>query len=126
MGYIRHHAIIVTATYDGWAVRARRKAVELVEKEMAGHCAVNDMVGPILGPTVNGTETFIIGPDGSKEGWETSGNGDAMREQFIAWLEEQKYDDGSSPIRWVEVQYGDDNSETLILADSDAAMREEA
>lgn len=112
MGWIRHHAIVVSASYGDWAGKARDKAVSL-------GMAVSEMVGP----TINGTESFLVAPDGSKEGWSESDEGDIRRKEFKAWLRLQEYEDGSSPIRWVEVQYGDDGNVTLIVDDSDAGQR---
>jgi hypothetical protein len=76
-------------------------------------------VSRIVGPAVNYTRTFMIGPDGSKEGWDISDCGDAFRNAFVAWLNAYRYSDGSSPLAWVVVQYGDDNGETLIVRHSD-------
>lgn len=81
------------------------------------------MVAPITDPMrspLNGWWTFAVFPDGSKEGWPDSGHGDKARSQFMEWLESQRHGDGSSPYDWVEVQYGDDEGETLVTRDSDA------
>lgn len=56
--------------------------------------------------TINGDWTFIVGPDGSKEGWPESDQGDRDRETFKTWLRDQSFEDDSSPYNWVEVRYG--------------------
>lgn len=123
MGYIRHRAIVVTGTYDGWAGRAHAKAEELAREHGIGGYAER-LVSPLLGPSVNDTESFFVAPDGSKEGWEMSDEGDAFRDAFVDWLEGQRYEDGSSPLAWVEVQYGDDNQDTRVIRHSDEILPE--
>lgn len=120
MGYIRHHAIIVTGTYDKWTENAHDEAVRLCKMHLHKHASPKDIISKIIGPTVNGTTSFFIGPDGSKEGWDTSAAGDSFRDAFVEWLISQKYDDGSSPLSWALIQYGDDNHETEIINHSDA------
>lgn len=114
MGYMRHHAIIVTS----WDDKLIRKAHK-VAKEVFAIGQVTSVLPDIL----NGYRSFMVGPDGSKEGWEDSDAGDSARDIFIDWLETQRYDDGSSALSWVEVQYGDDEKETKICRDSDAKWR---
>ena len=124
MGYIRHHAIIVTGSYHvdinpdcpHWAEKAHDVAVRVFEDTTA-------RVSPVTSDGTNGTRSFFIAPDGSKEGWDASDAGDQARTDFIIWLEGQRYADGSTPLAWVEVQYGDDDCETEIVRDSDAARR---
>lgn len=121
MGYICHHAIIVTGSYDNWTERAQEKALALLDRWSDGR--PHDLVGPISPPVVNGYTTFCIYPDGSKEMWSGSEAGDLFREEFVGWLRAQRYEDGSTPLAWVEVQYGDDGFDTRVLADSDEEMR---
>ncbi len=104
MGYMRHHAIIVTTFDDDRALAAYSAA------DGAGLCP-----SAMMRSQVNGYTTFLCPPDGSKEGWTASDVGDERRELFVAWLNAQRYEDGSSPFDWCEVQYGDDNGHNLIL-----------
>ena len=110
MGYMRHHAIVVTS-YDDKIEAAHAIA----------HQMFDDMVSPVVNSHTNGYRSFFIAPDGSKEGRGESNDGDARREAFKAWLDQQRYDDHSTWLRWVEVQYGDDEHETKIVSDSDAS-----
>jgi hypothetical protein len=107
MGYMRHHAIVVTNCYGDWIVRAHDKATEIFP-----------VVSPVLGSEINGYFSFFVPPDGSKEGWAESDVGDARRERFIAWLESLRYDDGGSPLDWAEVQYGDEEGEDEVIRSS--------
>lgn len=55
----------------------------------------------------NHKHTIILGPDGSKKGWEEAEQGATIRETFIQILRTYDYEDGSSPWDWVEVGYGE-------------------
>lgn len=109
MGYMRHHGILVTSCIDNLIEQAHAKAVEIC----------GNRVSPLNTEQVNGYRSFAVFPDGSKEGWDDSDQGDKEREQLKTWLNAQRYEDGSTSLDWVEVQYGDDNGETCIIADSD-------
>ncbi len=106
MGYMRYHAIVVSASYptdddqQHWAEVAHDEAVRL---------GLNP--SPIMFASVNDVRSFFCPPDGSKEGWPESDNGDESRNAFVLWLKAQEYEDGSSPVKWIEVQYGDDGGE---------------
>ena len=106
MGYTRHHAIIVTG-YD-------LERVEKIRNKIKKKCTT-------LRPTrvhvsaMEGYGTFFIGPDGSKEGWPDSDAGDEERNMIINLLRSKRFEDGSSPFDWVEVQYGDDNGEDELV-----------
>lgn len=108
MGYMRHHGILVTTYKREYAEEARAEAVK-----------IGLLVSEIVDSRVNGFNSFAVFPDGSKEGWDESDAGDARRDALIAWLDSKKFEDLSSPFAWVEVQYGDDEGETLIVRDSD-------
>lgn len=101
MGYMRHHAIVVT----GWG-----QAI-LDAQEMAN--SIFDNVSPIIRSEANGYDSFFIPPDGSKEGWDESNAGNKRRDDFIGWLRVQSW------VKWVEVQYGDDDGVTRITRHSD-------
>lgn len=104
MGYIRHHAIIVTS----WDGKALEKA----------HCEAGlifgENVSNIVHADLNGYDSFFIGPDGSKESWEDSNIGDKNRETFIKWIKTQEYEDGSNRLAFAEFYYGDDNKKSQI------------
>lgn len=114
MGYMVHHAILVTS----WDTK------RLAEAHAKADIIFGDSVSPLLKGFVNEYQTFCIAPDGSKEGWTEDEAGDERRDEFIAWLETQHYDDNSSWLSWVEVQYGDDDFNTTVTRDSDAVHRQ--
>ena len=117
MGYMRHHAIIVSTWDEGMLNEAHDIASRIFP-----------VVSDILDSAENGEKSFFIPPDGSKEGrqWEASRIGDAHREEFVEWLIEQEYEDGSNTLGWVEVQYADDDLDTRIVRSRDGRSAEAA
>ncbi len=109
MGYIRHHTIVVTS-WGEHIQPAHAKALGLF-----GLGAVS----PIIDSDRNDYRSFFVAPDGSKEGWDESDDGDTRRAAFIDWLRAQYYGDGSTSVSWVEVQYADDERETKVCGSSD-------
>lgn len=102
MGYMRHHAIVVS-DYD------KRN----LEKLQAQAKEIFPSVSEILYSEVNGYGSFFIPTDGSKEGWPESEEGDERRNKFVEILKASEYP------QWVEVQYGDDERETKACRNSD-------
>ena len=91
-----HKAIVVTSWHEEGIGAAREVAI--------GHgLPVSSIVGPVL----NGFRSFLVAPDGCKEGWPDAENSDAARSIFIAWLKAQTDVDGSSRFAWVAVQFDD-------------------
>lgn len=104
MGYIKHNAMVVTSWKPELIEQARAKAEEL-----------GMVVSASVKSRVNGYAHIIVAPDGSKEGWEDSAAGDAQRAAMRAWLNSQRYDDGSSALEWCEVAYGSDDQAAEIV-----------
>ena len=108
MGYMRHHCFVVTGTQFGGIERAHAAAVEF------------GLSPTELTPEVtNGYHSFMVPPDGSKEGWDESKAGDARRRRFAEWLVEQRAIEDCNKalyVDWAEIQYGDDEGETIITA----------
>lgn len=107
MGYMRHHAIVVTSWKTELLQAAHAKATEL-------GCTVTNVTDEV----VNGYQSFLVAPDGSKEGWGGSDLGDKQRAELVEWLDQQRYDDGSTSLKWALVQFGDeDGCNGIILTD---------
>lgn len=112
MGYIRHHAIIVTGS-DFTAIGQGNPIGDAHDKATLlfnGVCPVT----PIMKGRINGYQSFMVAPDGSKEGWEESGRGDLARAEFIVWVNK------SSPpgyLDWFLVEYGGDGGASQIVLD---------
>lgn len=105
MGYIRHHAILVTS----WNKKHLQKARDFAKK-------IKMTLTEITESPTKSYVSFAVMPDGSKEGWGGSEIGDTQRREFIKWLDSYRYEDGSSPLSWAEVQYGDDEGQNRITA----------
>jgi len=115
MGYNRNHAIVVTSWKEDSIIAAHTRAVE--------QFADIAPVSPLTDEVTNGYRSFFVAPDGSKEGWAPSDRGDKAREQYIDWLRHQAYDDGSSALDWVEVDFGGDDRDILHVRDADGFVR---
>jgi hypothetical protein len=107
MGYIRHHAIVVSGHHK-WVAGNLPDIHEARQAALDAGCR---LVTGVVGPGTNGTSSFLIAPDGSKEGWEESDRGDEARDRFVAWLREHGkggfYD-------WAEVVLGSDDAEAFV------------
>jgi len=73
-------------------------------------------VSDITPITSNGYRSFFVAPDGSKEGWQESFDGDKARDEIVKALDSFKDpDDNSTSVEYVEVQFGDDNHDNRVL-----------
>jgi hypothetical protein len=113
MGYMRHHAIVVSSWKHDLLEEAHALAIEL------GMSVTN-----ITAEVSNGYRSFLMAPDGSKEGWDESDRGDERRTKLIEWMDAQRYEDSSTALDWVVVQFADDDMESRIIIDSDQQSRE--
>ena len=107
MGYILHHAIIVTDWDETRIPKAWAIAAELFTSDKptaTGHGLC--LLSPIIRSPINGYQHFFIAPDGSKEGWAESDFFEAKRDEFLARL--RALDPDGVPA-WVEVAYGSDD-----------------
>jgi len=110
MGYIKHNAMVVTSWDEKRLTKAHKKAQSM-----------GLAVSATVESKINGYGSFIVVPDGSKEGWADSDAGDGLRAVFRRWLREQCHDDGSSSLEWCEVEYGsDDRSATVVASQWDS------
>lgn len=109
MGYMRHHAIVVTCDTE---------SVEIVRKIATDVFSGWKVVSEAASSPMNNYSSFFIAPDGSKEGWSTSEDGDSKRALFIQEL--RRIEGDRIYADWVEVQYGDDDCQTIVTDHSDA------
>jgi hypothetical protein len=121
MGYMRHHAIVVTGLDGPHMSVSLREAHDMAVAVMGPA-----LVSPVVVSTSNGYRSFLVAPDGSSEGWAESDESDdyaERRERYVAWLRSRINEDFTSSVAWVYLQYGDSNRETAVLDDSDAPIR---
>jgi len=95
MGNHLHHAIIVTSSDRADLDRAHRHAVE----------TMGSLVGPIIDGSINDYGSFLVAPDGSKEGWNESNQRDVERGALCALLGKLW------GVDWVQVAFGGDNGD---------------
>lgn len=110
MGYMRHHAIVVTGPAEEMPRLAHRVS------KITDEICFTSLTTPT---STNGYQSFLVAPDGSKEGWAESNEGDKIRGKVKEYLRSLAYPDGSTSFKWVEVQYGDDNKETVVIDHSE-------
>lgn len=98
MGFIKHNAIIVTGVK--YSPREFRKAYDKA-CELFGIEGVSNIVAS----QINGFMSFFVAPDGSKEYWDDSNEGDSKRKQLADYIDSLAYGDGSTSVNFVDVSY---------------------
>lgn len=113
MGYYVHKTLIVTGYDSEHFRRAYAKAICLFRFDNKGN--ETNMVSSIYGQGLNNYKTFVVVPDGSKEGWETSDFFDKKMDEMIEYLNSKdcKFSDNSSFNEWILVEYGDTGRRVL-------------
>lgn len=116
MGYIKHHAIIVTGSNDDQIKEAHAKAKEIFKDAFKDDGVLipgDQLVSEIIRGVANTYDSFFIAPDGSKGGWSTSDCGDNARKAFIEWMQGQR----RNYCDFVELCFGgDDDNEHILVS----------
>lgn len=99
MGVENNNAVLATTWND--------KSLARIEKWISAQPEEWRSLFAVVAAISDGKTTVVLCPDGSKEGGETSNEGDDLRRRFIAELVADDYEDGSSPWEWVEIGYGE-------------------
>lgn len=88
MGYIRNECLIISGTTDAIKVAHEecKRILENIDSEKPIHLKVSVLLSGIIPGMVNHCATFMIGVDGSKEGWAESDVAEKARERIITWL----------------------------------------
>jgi hypothetical protein len=103
MGTINHNAIIAVTCDSNLADNFQKWVNTLLQQDLIIKA----------GSWENGYQTFVVVPDGSKEGGLESNNGDTLRNKVIERLKKDNYEDGSSPWDWIEVGFGEYGQKVL-------------
>lgn len=115
MGYIAHHALVVTGCGDN-IQNAHAKALEIFStfdnQVRPVSPAGSSLVTGLMPGVVNSYETFAIVPDGSKEGWSDSDEGDRCRAELIAWLKRS-----DTYVDWALIRFGGDDYDIALVLD---------
>jgi predicted phage-related endonuclease len=91
MGFIYHNAIVATSWEADHIFKAHLIADELGLRPTG-----------VSGPYTNGYMSFLIPPDGSKEGWPESERYNDLRDQWAKGVADE-----GLYVDWVEVGYGE-------------------
>jgi hypothetical protein len=116
MGYIRHQGIIITGS-DASDIGGKHDTALAREKALALGLPCSDIVRG----TTNGYTSFLIAPDGSKEGWQTSNEQEAKRKEWIAWARSC-----GLFFDWVCVNFGGDDYDHAFLDDHNGKSQQSA
>lgn len=100
MGMICHNAIVITGyrNITGDDDSLDRAYLEAKRLDLT--------VSDIIDSPTNMFSSFFVAPDGSKEGWESSDQGDLARQAFYAFLRKE-----CPWLSWAGVRYGNDSLE---------------
>ena len=117
MGHIRHHAIVVTSCSKDLLDAAHHVAQSLFGD-----------VSTVVPSARNGYLSFFVPPDGSKERWDVSREGDEKRQRFIDWIATVRslnltWLQGN--LHWAEVAYGDSEWERSVVERSSPHYEQE-
>ena len=105
MGVKNNECVIATTWNQDVAKAIKKWCGDLLELQQSLFAFV-----PAL---MNDKETVFLAPCGSKKGLAVDEEATELRNIFINFLETFNYDDGSSPIDWVEVGYGEFGQKVL-------------
>lgn len=103
MGYSIHHTISVTS----WNP-------DLLREAHAFAVSTGAPTSEIVPGKINGVASFLVAPDGSKEGWEESDAGDKRRAEIKTWLRSKAYEDRSTSLKWFEVAHPEDGAPRVV------------
>ena len=76
------------------------------------------LISPIIPSLINRFCSFFIAPDGSKEGYDASDDGDIIRRKTLDFLNSLADMNGENNIRFVEVCYGSEDQKAVVLSNN--------
>lgn len=112
MRNIRHHALVVTCNNRKVIESIRSKAIELYKVHMEASNG-SLLVSEIKESIVNHYASFFIIPDGSKEGYDASDDGDVIRERLIEFITPLTASE-EYHLSYGEISYGADDGKTTF------------
>lgn len=105
MAHDRQHSIIVSSFDDALIERAHKYASGLFST-----------VSPVMDGEARGIRSFFVPSTGWPVGRGRAATDTDMRAVFVQWLDEQRHEDDSSSLAWIEVQYGDDEADSFVTS----------
>ena len=114
MSYYCHHAIIVSSSFPELLRFLRNKILGIPRLVLP----VSNMVSS------GGYESFLVGPDGGKEGRSLSNSGNQQRDKVVeilsSFVDDERFDeDDIVMVEWAECKYGDEAYDNKILRASE-------
>jgi len=103
---IENNECVIATTWN-------KEAIENIKQWITSLDLTLQPLFTILPSLINGKQTIILAPDGSKKGWKTAQIGNDLRDSFINKLKGFDYEDGSNPFAFVEVGYGEFGQKAL-------------
>jgi hypothetical protein len=109
---MKHNAVVVTGWNGEDVKKAHDQAIAIFKNKFHGDFIIKDgaaLISPIISGISNQQDSFMIAPDGSKEGWSSSNMAQEARDEFQDWLlKSDNYCD------YIEVRFGgDDDLESI-------------
>jgi uncharacterized phage infection (PIP) family protein YhgE len=105
MGLIQHKVLIVT----GYDVNYFGEGMHFDNALKKAKSLFPELMSNVIKSEINEYQTFMIAPDGSKEGWTLSDETDKKLDEMVAYLRTTacKFHDGSSCLNWFLASYGE-------------------
>jgi hypothetical protein len=114
MGTINHTALILTSLFVEKITEAHKVAVSIF----------GELATPLIPYVVNEGMSFMIAPDGSKEGWSQSDNRDHDQAEFISWVNDTfnyiEEGERNQFIEMVEVTFGEYDKDGKVSVPSNS------
>jgi hypothetical protein len=115
MRNIKHHSILITGHELKGMQEIRMKLLELIKANVE---AANGsrMLSEITESLINNYYTIVLYPDGSKEGHETSEDGDILRKKMVEFLVNYNQTHATQPVNYIEFYFGADDGLAEIIS----------
>lgn len=97
---VENNECVIATTWNNEAVNIIMKWVKGIHRE-------HQKLFTVIPSYCNEKQTIVLGPDGSKKGWDKAVIGKYLRDELIIQIEKLNYDDGSNPFDFIEVGYGE-------------------
>ena len=116
MGREKYKVMVVTGLPEDVA-KVRKKAKKILNKAFPYESVASNpdkLVSEPIQSLINGYHTFMIAPDGSKEGWDIQKQATEARLKIGKWID-KAIDQDHLCVDYVEVMFGRDQTFPQIL-----------
>jgi len=112
---IKHHTIVITSNDKVQLDSLRNKVINIYKEKMEAKKGAQ-IISPIIESLINSFSTFYVVPDGSKEGYDASDDGDIVRESIVDLINSFDQAGKENIFRFVEIAYGEDGIVPQIIS----------